>query len=65
MQLSLWVDNLNTDLDKARDRRPQVLLLSSGETTDFRVVFNLAESDLADYWIASDLTGQLSIGSGQ
>lgn len=65
MQLTLWVDNLNTDLDKARDQRPQVLLLSSGETTDFRVVFNLVDTDLGGYWVASDLTGQLSIGSGQ
>jgi hypothetical protein len=65
MTLALWVDNLSIDLDNVPEQRPQVLLLSSGETTDFRVVFNLVESDLAGYWVASDLTGQLSLGSGQ
>jgi general secretion pathway protein H len=65
MTLALWVDNIGTEFDKGGDERPQVMLLSSGETTDFRVVFNLAESDLAGYWVASDLTGQLSIGAGQ
>lgn len=63
--LALWVDNLSIDLSKAREQQPQVMLLSSGETSDFRVVFNLLESDLAGYWVASDVTGQLSLGSGQ
>lgn len=65
MTLALWVDNLSIDLDKVSEQRPQVLLLSSGETTDFRVVFNLLESGLAGYWVAGDVTGRLSMGSGQ
>jgi general secretion pathway protein H len=65
MTLALWVDNLSIDLDKAPEQQPHVMLLSSGESTDFRVVFNIVENDIAGYWVASDLTGQLSMGAGQ
>lgn len=63
ISLALWVDNRSLDLDEVPAQLPQVVLLSSGETTEFRVAFNAADSAVAQQWLACDLTGKLKLES--
>ena len=62
--LGLWVDNRPAPLEKSRF--PQVLLLNSGEATEFVVVFSLADDPSLDaplYRVAGDTMGRLTIGA--
>jgi len=63
MVLGLWVEDRPVRLEKADF--PQVLLLNSGETTEFAAVFRLADDPSPDaplYRVASDAMGRLTIG---
>ena len=60
--LQLTVEGRSVDLSKPSPL-PQVLLLSSGETTEFSVTFN-AEY-VRGYRVSGDLTGSLSLTSLQ
>lgn len=62
--LGLWVDHRPVPLEKSRF--PQVLLLNSGEATEFVVVFSLADDPSLDaplYRVAGDTMGRLTIGA--
>ncbi|MDG4598038.1 MAG: type II secretion system minor pseudopilin GspH [Candidatus Contendobacter sp.] len=62
--LSLWVEDRPVDLKIAR-KLPQVLLLASGEATEFVVVFGFADDpslDAARYRVAGDALGRLTMG---
>lgn len=62
--LTLWVEGQPVSLKKP-GRLPQIVLLASGETTEFVVVFNLAEQQSLDsprYRVASDGLGRLVAG---
>ncbi|HRF44270.1 MAG TPA: type II secretion system minor pseudopilin GspH [Candidatus Competibacteraceae bacterium] len=61
--LGLWVEDRSVRLEKPDF--PQVLLLSSGEATEFIAVFSLARDSSPDaplYRIASDAMGRLTAG---
>lgn len=61
--LGLWVDNRPAPLEKSSF--PQVLLLNSGEATEFVAVFSLAEDQSLNaplYRVASDAMGRLTAG---
>ena len=63
--LGLWVEGRPVDLRTAA-ARPQVVLLASGETTEFVTVFGLADEannrDAPLYRIAGDALGRLTVG---
>ena len=61
--LGLWVEDRAVDL-KTTGKLPQVLLLASGETTEFVAVFGLAADrslDAPRYRVASDALGRLTM----
>lgn len=63
LAMGLWVESRPVDL-KAVDR-PQVLLLSSGEATEFVAVLGLADArgpDAPLYRVAGDALGRLTVG---
>ncbi len=63
MTLSLWVDNRPAPLEKINF--PQVLLLNSGEATEFVAVFGLADDPSPNaprYRVAGDAMGRLTAG---
>ena len=63
MTLGLWVENRPVLLEKSSF--PQILLLNSGETTEFVVVFSLTEESALDaplYRVAADTMGRLTVG---
>ena len=65
--LGLWVEGRLAPL-KESVNRPQVLLLASGETTEFVAVFGLADErgrgpDASLYRVASDPMGRLTAGA--
>ena len=60
--LGLWVEDRPVPLEKAEF--PQVLLLNSGEATEFVAVFSLADDPALDaplYRVASDAMGRLTL----
>ena len=60
LSLQLQVEGRPVDLNKDQDSlQPQVLLLSSGEGTDFTLTLN--SEDNHDYILSGDLTGQLEL----
>ncbi|QQS53831.1 MAG: type II secretion system minor pseudopilin GspH [Candidatus Competibacteraceae bacterium] len=62
--LGLWVDDQPAAL-AATDQLPQVLLLASGEATEFVAVFGFADTQGADvslYRVAGDALGRLTAG---
>ena len=69
MALSLWVEGRPAALTKPDGRAkavPQVLLLASGEATEFVAVFGLAdeqEPDTPRYRVAGDAMGRLTRAS--
>lgn len=63
LTLGLWVDNRPAPLEKASF--PQVLLLNSGEATEFVVVFRFTDDQALDaplYRVAGDAMGRLTVG---
>ncbi|MBK8754373.1 MAG: type II secretion system minor pseudopilin GspH [Candidatus Competibacteraceae bacterium] len=65
INLGLWVEGRPAELNAAGD--PQVVLLNSGETTEFVTVFSLADErgpDAPLYRVAGDLLGRLTVGAG-
>jgi general secretion pathway protein H len=62
LQLTLWVENRLVDFTKATTHLPQVLLLSNGEVTAFKLVFSFADGSAQDYQIVGDLTGHFHSG---
>lgn len=61
--LGLWVEDRPVRLEKSDF--PQVLLLNSGETTEFIAVFSLTDDPSLDaplYRVAGDAMGRLTIG---
>ena len=59
--LSLWIEGQSVDL-KTVSSLPQVVLLSSGETTEFVAVLSLVDAPALDaplYRVASDTLGRL------
>ena len=63
--LGLWVDDRPAKLD-ADGRQPQVLLLTSGEATEFVAVFGFADDQGVDaplYRVAGDALGRLTAGA--
>ncbi len=63
IRLSLWVEGRPADL-KTTGKLPQVLLLASGETTEFVAVFGFADDQTLDaplYRVASDALGRLTM----
>jgi general secretion pathway protein H len=60
--LTLWVQNRRVQFEDHSTATPQVLLLSSGEATDFRVVFSIGERADPHYSVSGDITGKLSYG---
>ncbi len=62
--LGLWVENRPAPLEKPRV--PQVVLLNSGEATEFVAVFSLAGDQSLDaplYRVAGDALGRLTVGA--
>ncbi len=62
--LSLWVEDQAVDL-KTTGKLPQVVLLNSGEITEFVAVFGLADDRCPDaprYRVAGDALGRLTTG---
>ena len=62
--LSLWVEDQAVDL-KTTGKLPQVVLLNSGEITEFVAVFGLADDrspDAPRYRVAGDALGRLTTG---
>jgi general secretion pathway protein H len=59
MRLQLWTEGRPVDFDKTPEGRPQLLLLSSGETTEFVALFRLEDSRHKGYRVIGDLTGQM------
>ena len=62
--LSLWVEDRAVDL-KTPGKLPQVVLLASGETTEFVTVFGFADDrspDAPRYRVAGDALGRLTTG---
>jgi general secretion pathway protein H len=62
--LAVWVENRPVDFRDTSVNLPQVLLLSSGEATDFRVVFKAADSNVRNvqsYSLSGDSTGNLRL----
>lgn len=63
--LGLWVEGRPVDL-RATAARPQVVLLASGEATEFVTVFGLADEvnkpDAPLYRVAGDALGRLTVG---
>ncbi len=63
--LGLWVDDRPAEL-AAASRLPQVLLLASGEATEFVAIFGFAddrEPDAPLYRVAGDALGRLAAGA--
>lgn len=64
--LGLWVEGRPVDL-RAAAVQPQVVLLASGETTEFVTVFGLADEvnkpDAPLYRVAGDALGRLTVGA--
>ncbi len=63
--LGLWVEGRPAAL-KNVGKRPQVLLLTSGEATEFVAVFGLADERGPDsplYRVAGDALGRLTVGA--
>ena len=63
--LGLWVEGRPAALKNAGNR-PQVLLLASGEATEFVAVFGLADERGPDpplYRVAGDALGRLTVGA--
>ncbi len=61
--LGLWVEDRAVDL-KTTAKLPQVLLLASGETTEFVAVFGFADDRAPDaprYRVAGDALGRLTM----
>jgi len=59
MRLRLWTEGRPVEFDKTPAGRPHLLLLSSGETTDFTALFRLEDSRHKGYRVIGDLTGQM------
>jgi general secretion pathway protein H len=62
--LGLWVEDRPVDL-KTAGKWPQVVLLASGETTEFVAVFGFVDDrspDTPRYRVASDALGRLTSG---
>ncbi|MCC8998586.1 MAG: type II secretion system minor pseudopilin GspH [Candidatus Contendobacter sp.] len=62
--LGLWVEGRPAELNASSE--PQVLLLNSGEATEFVAVFGLAGErglDAPLYRVAGDLLGRLTVGA--
>ena len=60
--LKLWVEGRPVDFARTPADLPHVLLLSSGESTAFTVVFSDAEDNRYDrksYQVSGDLTGRM------
>ncbi len=63
LTLSLWIENRPAPLEKVSF--PQVLLLNSGEATEFVVVFRFVDDQALDaplYRVAGDAMGRLTVG---
>ncbi|MDQ5910870.1 MAG: ral secretion pathway protein [Pseudomonadota bacterium] len=63
LTLGLWVDNRPAPLEKTDF--PQVLLLNSGEATEFVAVFRFVDDPALDaplYRVAGDAMGRLTVG---
>lgn len=63
LSLQLEVEGRPVDLKKGEDSLPQVLLLSSGEATDF--ILTLSNDERRRYTLSGDLTGKLKLHSGR
>lgn len=64
MTLGLWVEGRSVELNAASE--PQVLLLNSGEVTEFVTVFGLADErgpDAPLYRVSGDLLGRLTVSA--
>jgi hypothetical protein len=64
MALGLWVDQRPAPLEKISF--PQVLLLNSGEITDFVAVFSFVDDPSPNaplYRVAGDAVGRLTVGA--
>ncbi len=62
--LGLWIEGRPADL-KTTGKLPQVVLLASGETTEFVAVFGFADDrspDAPRYRVAGDALGRLTVG---
>jgi general secretion pathway protein H len=62
--LGLWVEGRPAELNASNE--PQVMLLNSGEATEFVAVFGLADErgpDAPLYRVAGDLLGRLTMGA--
>ncbi len=62
--LGLWIEGRPADL-KTTGKLPQVVLLASGETTEFVAVFGFADDrspDAPRYRVAGDALGRLTTG---
>ncbi|MFO1371273.1 MAG: type II secretion system minor pseudopilin GspH [Candidatus Competibacteraceae bacterium] len=63
--LGLWIEGQRIDL-KAAPPLPQILLLASGEVTEFVTTFSLADAQQYDtplYQVAGDFQGRLTVGA--
>ena len=63
--LGLWIDDRSAELN-SHEQQPQVVLLASGESTEFVVVFGFADDQKLDaplYRVASDALGHLTQGA--
>lgn len=61
--LKLWTEGQPVNLNATPDNLPQVLLLSSGEITEFSVAFRFSEEDNHEYRLSGDPTGHLNLES--
>lgn len=63
LPLKLWIDGQRVDFDKMPAGLPQVLLLSSGETTPFQLVVGERGDGLPRYQLRGDIAGRLQAES--
>ena len=59
--LALWVEERRVKLDTAASTTPQILLLSSGEATDFLAI--LSSTERVRYSISGNAAGKLHYGA--
>lgn len=59
LSLQLQVEGQPVDLRQGEDSLPQVLLLASGEATDF--ILTLSNDERQSYTLSGDLTGKLEL----
>jgi general secretion pathway protein H len=62
LMLKLWVENRRIRFADTPSAIPQLVLLSSGETTAFQIIFSIEDSTAHPYNVTGDVMGNLHYG---